>query len=128
MARTHVSERLIKRIEWLASPDPTWTAEDGRPTTRWAATQALALLERVMQTGALGDAEPQVTATARGGIELVWQHDSAEEVDVVIPADPGQPIEVARIHRRWDGTIAEDEHKVWSVDAAAPLFGGQLEA
>src|SRR3712207_5247072 len=121
MAQTQVSARLIERIRWLAAPDTDWTAEDGRPTSRWAANQALILLERLSSAGLPFDTEPEATATARGGIELLWKHDH-EELDVTLPPEADQPIEVVRARRGEDDTLAEDEREAASVDDVIMLI------
>jgi hypothetical protein len=121
MAQTQVSERLIKRIRWLGGSDPTWTEEDGRPTTTWAVTQALALLEGVTAAGQPYETDPQITATAQGGIEFLWKGSDGREVDVVLPPDAGLPIEITWAEEH-DGTIAEDEHEVPAVEDAVALI------
>jgi len=112
-------ERLRKRVEWLAAPDPTWTEEDGRPPTRWAADQALALLERIAHRSVCGATEPVITATARGGIELVWDSGEGSELDVVLPGDAGSPIELCWVSRANDGTPMESERAVEAVEDVA---------
>jgi hypothetical protein len=121
MAQTQVSKRLIRRIRWLGGSDPTWTEEDGRQTTTWAVTQALELLEGVTEVGQPYETEPQITATARGGIEFLWKGDGAREVDVVLPPDAGLPIEIAWVHEQ-DGILIENEGEVPTVDDAVALI------
>jgi hypothetical protein len=124
MTQTGIAQRLAGRIRWFGSPDPTWTEEAGRPTTAWAVSQALALLEGMERAGLLHRTEPQVTATARGGIEFVWEAIGGREVDVTVPADPGEPFEIAWIRRQPDVSVAEDERAVWAVDDAIALVAG----
>jgi hypothetical protein len=121
MTQTRIARRLAGRIRWFGSPDPTWTEEAGRPTTAWAVSQALALLEGMDRIGLLHRAEPQVTATARGGIEFVWEAGEGGEVDVTVPAGPGEPLEIAWTRRQPDGSVTEDERAVWAVDDAIAL-------
>ena len=118
---TNVPERLVKRIHWLGSHDPAWTREDGRATTEWAVNQALELLQRVAQLSTEQALEPSITATARGGIELIWTAESGRELDVVVPAEPSDPIEVSRLLRRADGVVEENDCEVTSVEEAAAL-------
>ncbi len=121
MTQAALAQRLADRIRWLGSPDPTWTDQDGRPTTQWAVTQALALLERMEHAGLLDRSEPQVTATARGGIEFVWRTLPGGEISVTLPAEPQAPLEVARAWRHPDGSAADDERIVWSIDEAVAV-------
>ena len=118
MTQAGTAQRLAVRIRWLGSPDPTWTEQDGRPTTQWAVTQALAFLEGMEHVGLLEQTEPQVTATARGGIEFVWRPVPDAEISVMVPAEPRSPLEVARTWRRPDGSVAEDEQADGSIDDA----------
>ncbi len=122
MAQTGISERLLNRIRWLGEPDPTWTEEDGRSTTPWAVTRALSLLENIARSGLLEGIEPGVTATARGGVEFVWDAGLQGEVNVIIPAGGDDPFEVVRIQRRGDGSIVEDEWSVSTIDEAIALI------
>lgn len=119
MARTRVPERLIERIHWLGAHDPTWTDEDGRATTQWAVSQALALLQRTVELSPPGAPEPTVSATARGGIVFAWESPLGRELDIVVPADPGSPIEVSRAERQADGATFEDDRDVPTVEDAA---------
>lgn len=121
MTQIRVSERLIRRIRWLGGSDPTWTEEDGRPTTTWAVEQALILLDRVAQAGQPYQSEPQITATARGGIEFLWKGSGDRELDVVLPPRDGLPIEIAWIYEQ-DGRIAEVEREAVTVDDAVALI------
>jgi hypothetical protein len=76
------------------------------------------------RAGLLHRVEPQVTATARGGIEFVWEAVTGGEVDVTVPADPGEPLEIAWTQRQPDGSIAEDEQAVRTVDDAIQVLAG----
>jgi hypothetical protein len=121
MAQAQVSERLIQRIRWLGTPDPTWTREDGRPVSPWAVAQALNFLERITDAGLPYDADPQITATARGGIEFYWKPTTGDEVDVIVPAEPNGLIEVACLHPQADGTMTEDDREAASINDAVAL-------
>ena len=115
MTQAQVSERLIKRIRWLGGSDPTWSKEDGRPPTAWAVEQALRLLDRVAQAGQPYQSEPQVTATARGGIEFLWKGAGDRELDVVLPPREGLPIEIAWAVKQ-DGSTTEVEREALTID------------
>jgi len=124
MTQIGTARRLATRIRWLGTPDPSWTAEDGRPTTEWAVEQALAFVEAIERAGVLDHAEPQVTATARGGIEFVWESPSGDEIDITVPAGPEEPIEIARMRRGAGGSLDEDEQAAWTVADAVALVAG----
>ena len=99
-------ERLRRSILWLGSPDPARTREDGRQTTHVP----------------LGSwREPSITATAQGEINFVWETDSGNTLDVILPPEPSSPLDIHWSRRETDGTIAHDEREVTDVADAAAL-------
>ena len=114
-------ERLRRSILWLGSPDPARTREDGRPTTPSAVSQALELLRQTTHVPLGSWREPSITATAQGEINFVWETDSGNTLDVILPPEPSSPLDIHWSRRETDGTIAHDEREVTDVADAAAL-------
>jgi hypothetical protein len=114
-----VSQRLLDRITWLGTADPSWTREDGRPTTQWAVRQARALLRATAELCAGQMPEPEITATVRGGIEFTWERGPEEELAIVLPAEEGSPIEVSWFRRKANSIRIVSERNVATTKEAA---------
>jgi hypothetical protein len=60
--------------------------------------------------------EPEIVATARGGIEMVWALPEGAELDVTLPPDASRPFEVYWTCRTATGSVSEQERELDSLD------------